>query len=253
MTKKLLSPSDPPPVEYIAPTTRPDILLICEHAGLAIPRALGRLGLGDDLDLSLQHIAWDIGAGAVARGLAGLLGAGLILQNYSRLVIDCNRALTSPQSIPAVSDHIAIPGNVDLTAEEITARETEIFRPYDDLCHQVLEQNQVRFVIALHSFTPEMDGVMRPWHISFLYNKGETYARKFAQAIASTNPHLNIGFNVPYQVRPGHDWFILAHAEPRGVPYVLIEIRNDQIRQDADIKAWATRLNTATLAYMDAG
>ena len=250
---QLLSSSDPPPIEYIAPTKRPDILLICEHAGLAIPRALGRLGIADDLDLAEQHIAWDIGAGAVARGLAGFLGAGLILQNYSRLVIDCNRALTSPQSIPEVSDHIAIPGNVGLTAEEITARETEIFRPYDDLCHQVLEQTQVRFVIALHSFTPEMDGVMRPWHISFLYNKGEIYARKFAEAIASANPHLNIGFNVPYQVRPGHDWFILAHAEPRRMPYVLIEIRNDQIRQDADIEAWATRLNTATLDYMDAG
>ena len=251
MTKKLLSPSDPPPVEYIAPIKRPDILIICEHAGLAIPRALGRLGIADDLDLAEQHIAWDIGAGAVARGLAERLGAGLILQNYSRLVIDCNRALTSPQSIPEVSDHIPIPGNVDLAAEEITARQTEIFRPYDDLCHQVLEQTQVRFVIALHSFTPEMDGVARPWHISFLYNKGETYARKFAQAIA--NPHLNIGFNVPYQVRPGHDWFILTHAEPRKIPHVLIEIRNNQLRQDADIKAWATRLQTATLDYMDAG
>ena len=251
MTKKLLSPSDPPPVEYIAPIKRPDILIICEHAGLAIPQKLGRLGIADDLDLAEQHIAWDIGAGAVARGLARLLGAGLILQNYSRLVIDCNRALTSPQSIPEVSDHIPIPGNVDLTAEEITARQTEIFRPYDDLCHQVLEQTQVRFVIALHSFTPEMDGVARPWQISFLYNKGEIYAQKFAKAIASTNPHLNIGFNVPYQVRPGHDWFILTHAEPRKIPHVLIEIRNDQIRQDADIKAWATKLHTTTLSYMN--
>ena len=253
MTKKLLSLKDPPPVEYIAPTTRPDILIICEHAGLAIPQRLGRLGLANDLDLSEQHIAWDIGAGAVARGLAGLLGAGLILQNYSRLVIDCNRALGAPQSIPEVSDHIAIPGNIGLTGAEIAARETEIFRPYDDLCYRVLEQGQVRFVIALHSFTPEMDGVVRPWHISFLYNQGETHARKFAKAIASADPRFNIGFNVPYQVRPGHDWFVLAHAEPREVPHVLIEMRNDQLRHESDIEAWATRLEVAVLAYMGAG
>ena len=240
MTKKLLSSSDPPPVEYIAPTKRPDILIICEHAGLAIPQKLGRLGIADDLDLAEQHIAWDIGAGAVARGLAKLLGAGLILQNYSRLVIDCNRALTSPQSIPEVSDHIAIPGNVGLTTEEITARQTEIFRPYDDLCHQILEQNQTRFLIALHSFTPKMNGITRPWHLSFLYNKGEIHARDFAKAIASINPHLNIGFNVPYQIRQGHDWLILAHAEPRNIPYVLIEIRNNHRARWSAILAYAT-------------
>ncbi|MGB2097938.1 MAG: N-formylglutamate amidohydrolase, partial [Candidatus Puniceispirillales bacterium] len=104
----LLSSDEPPASEYLAPTTCPDILIICEHAGCIIPRSLNRLGLDPECALEKQHIAWDIGAKAVAMGMAEQLGAGFIWQNYSRLVIDCNRPPHSATSIPAISDHIPI-------------------------------------------------------------------------------------------------------------------------------------------------
>lgn len=242
----LLSADDPPAVEYLEPTSCPDVLIICEHAGLAIPHSLGRLGLDSQLDLAEQHIAWDIGAKAVAAGLAKTLGAGFIWQNYSRLIIDCNRVPLSAQSIRQESDHIVIPGNQKLSHEEQNARVNEIFMPYDRLCQRKMARENIKLTISMHSFTPQMDGQFRPWNMSFLYRDGEHYARQMAGIILAAEQHLDIGFNEPYQVNEETDWFVMQHAEPKGIAHLLIEIRNDQLRTDADISVWVDRLAKAT-------
>jgi predicted N-formylglutamate amidohydrolase len=247
----LLTADDPPAAEYMPPTTCPECLIICEHAGLAMPRALGRLGLDPHLDLAEQHIAWDIGAKAVASGLAQTLGAGFIWQNYSRLLIDCNRVPHSPQSIRQDSDHIPIPGNHDLTMAEKTARVDEIFKPYDNLCRREMARDNIKLTISMHSFTPQMDGEERSWNMSFLYREGAQYARQMAAIISSSEPDLHIGFNVPYQVNEDTDWFVMQHAEPKGIAHLLIELRNDQLRQPADIDIWVSRLAKATLTMLD--
>ena len=82
-------------------------LLVCDHYGRQIPPQLGDLGLpGDELT---RHIAWDIGIAGVAERLSDLLGAHLIAQRYSRLVIDCNRPPSAESSIPLVSENTTIP------------------------------------------------------------------------------------------------------------------------------------------------
>lgn len=242
----LIGADDPPVAEYLPPTYCPQLLLICEHAGLAIPKSLGRLGLDPQLDLAEQHIAWDIGAKAVALGLAEHLGAGFIWQNYSRLLIDCNRRPLSAQSIRQDSDHIPIPGNHGLTAAEKAARVEDIFMPYDALCQRHMARQDITLTISIHSFTPEMDGEKRPWDMSLLYREGEQYAKQMAAILAASEPDLHIGFNVPYQVTEDTDWFVTQYAEPRGISHLLIEIRNDQLRSEAGIKTWVERLTQAT-------
>jgi predicted N-formylglutamate amidohydrolase len=59
-----------------------------------------------------RHIALDIGIAGLGRLLADALDATLIQQNYSRLVIDCNRPLDAATSISDISEHTPIPGNV---------------------------------------------------------------------------------------------------------------------------------------------
>ena len=76
------------------------------------------------------HIAWDIGLAGVAHLLADALDAVLIRQNYSRLVVDCNRPPGSPASMPELSELTAIPGNTGLSEAARAAREREIFWPY---------------------------------------------------------------------------------------------------------------------------
>ena len=74
------------------------------------PRALGTLGLAP-VDLQ-RHIAWDPGAADVAVGLKAELGGDLVLQRFSRLVIDCNRAPELSDAITTLSEDTEIPGNV---------------------------------------------------------------------------------------------------------------------------------------------
>ena len=128
MTLRILAPDEPPPVLSRRRDGRSLYVIAVDHASRRIPRCLGSLGLSE-VDLK-RHIAWDIGALAVAEGVSEALDAPLVAQNYSRLVIDCNRRAGEPTSIPVVSESTSIPGNVDLPDEQIAARQREIFEPY---------------------------------------------------------------------------------------------------------------------------
>lgn len=236
----LLDPAvDPAPVEQVAATARPDLLFVCEHAGRLIPRSLGDLGLAPgEID---RHIAWDIGAEGVARRLAAALGAGLILQRYSRLVIDCNRPPLGMQSVPETSDGTEIPGNRNLSDGAGAARVAAIFRPFAEACEVAIADRRIRAAYSIHSFTPRMNGFTRPWHIGFCSRQagsGSALARRFGAA----HPALTVAENQPYQIDDETDWFIPRVVEPRGIAHALIEIRNDQIADEEGQTLWAGRL-----------
>ena len=146
----LLSDLDPNPVELVNETSKAPVLLLCEHAGRVIPKTLGTLGLNEKALMS--HISWDIGAEALARNLANRLNAPLILQSYSRLVIDCNRPPGSPESILEVSDGIEIEVNKKLSLRERKAREKAIFAPMDEAINEAFSASQRRAAFSIHSF-----------------------------------------------------------------------------------------------------
>src|SRR3972149_6211381 len=123
----LPAPGAPPPFEVVNRDGSARAVLICDHAGRAIPRALGHLGL-DEAALA-RHIAWDIGIADVTRRLAKALDAVAVLAGYSRLVIDCNRRLDDPTSIAQESDGVAVPGNRGLTAADRARRAAARFAP----------------------------------------------------------------------------------------------------------------------------
>ena len=123
----LLAPDEPSPVTVERPQGASPFFLACEHAGKRIPRRLGNLGL-DDYHLG-RHIAWDIGAEAVALGLSERLDATLVSQAYSRLVIDCNRDPLVETSIVTVSEATRIPGNHGIPAAEANSGPTRFSIP----------------------------------------------------------------------------------------------------------------------------
>jgi len=241
--KALLAHGEPEPVTVYNSQGRSPFLLVADHAGHAIPRALGRLGL-DPADLK-RHIAYDIGIAGVARLLGSALGAMLIQQNYSRLVIDCNRPLTAPSSIPAVSETTPIPGNADVSEADRAARTKEIFAPYHERIETEIKLRQrVRrptVLIALHSFTPAFKGVKRPWHAAVLYNRDPRLSRHL-MAVLKRERGLVIGNNEPYQVSDVTDYTIPEHGERRGLPHTLIEIRQDLIAEERGQNTWGLRL-----------
>ena len=239
----LLGPRDPRTVSLVNPTGASPFLLIGDHAGRAIPEALGELGLSQED--RVRHIAWDIGVQALGEAMAGSLNAVFIAQTWSRLVIDCNRDPERPDAIPEVSDGSTIAGNADLTPEERAARIHEIHTPYQEAIAAELrrrsDEGRETILVALHSFTPRMGGFDRPWDAGVLHDDGDTtFALSMLKHMKAT-PGLTIGDNEPYRM-DGIDYTVPRHAFSAGLPYVELEIRQDHLRTDEGVAEWSDRL-----------
>lgn len=238
----LLAPDEPPPVELDREGGTSPFVILCDHAGNRLPRALGNLGLAD-AELS-RHIAWDIGASGVAALLGARLNAVVVRQRYSRLAIDCNRSPDHVDSIAERSEATTIPGNIGLDAAARGARRRAIFTPYHDAIAAVLDGREKSgrrtIVVAQHSFTPVYHGVARPWQVGMLYNREPRLARALGDLVRAEG--FIVGDNEPYQLSPTSDYTIPAHAEGRGLAYVEIELRQDLIAGDEGQAEWAERL-----------
>lgn len=251
----LLGPLDPGPVEIFLPASASPFLLIADHAGRSIPAALGTLGLSAaDLE---RHIAWDIGVAEMALQLSAHLNAALIMQNYSRLVIDCNRPLDAPDSIASLSEDIQIPGNQHITAPAVEQRIAAVFQPYHAAIVNALTvrtaARRPTVLISLHSFTPVYRGVARPWHAGVLYNRDRRLAHALLTLLRA-EPGLVVGDNEPYSVSDASDYSVPVHAEQRGLLHVEIEIRQDLIEDAQGQAAWAQRFaRLLPLALAQAG
>jgi predicted N-formylglutamate amidohydrolase len=242
-TGALLAADEPLPYEVSGHDARSRFVIGCDHAGRRLPRQLGSLGLSPaDLD---RHIAWDIGAAGVARRLATVLDAFVVCQRYSRLVIDCNRPLASPESIATLSENTTIPGNLDVSPAEAARRAREIFHPYHDQIRAELDRRRQAgrpsVFVAIHSFTPVFKQWSRPWHAGVLYNRDARLAEPMLRLLRAEGD-LAVGCNEPYAASEQTDFSIVHHGEQRGIPQVELEVRQDLIADQAGQTAWAERL-----------
>lgn len=240
---RLLDSDEPHPVDCRRLDGASDIFLTCDHAGRHLPRRLGDLGLGGaDLE---RHIAWDIGAAAMAGRMSDILGAALVMQRYSRLVIDCNRPPSAPTSIATVSEGTEVPGNSGLEPHHAHARLREIFDPYHDRIDAELELRRRAMrrtvLVSVHSFTPVFHGERRPWHLGLLYNRDPGYAHHLNDELEGSG--LIVGHNEPYAVSDVTDYTIPVHGERRAIPHVMIEVRQDLIEKEQGQDEWADRLS----------
>ncbi len=236
----LLQANDVHPVGQLCQHANTPILLVCEHAGYHIPSLLGTLGLSQE---ALQSdLGWDIGALAVAQELAKNLPAELIYQRYSRLVVDCNRPLDSPALMSDVSEEIPVPGNRCLSDAQREQRIFEIWHPFSHAIARALDDRAQRSVptvlVCIHSFTPTLYGVDRPWHIGLLFNRNDELATMLDHHLRIEAPDTVIGLNEPYVVADDDDNTIPRFGEARGILHVLIEIRNDLIREAGGQSRW---------------
>jgi predicted N-formylglutamate amidohydrolase len=239
----LLAADEPPAVFAERREGRSDFVIAVDHASPRIPRALEDLGLPQS-ELR-RHIAWDVGALGVARELAGLVDAPLVAQNYSRLVIDCNRDPRVDTSIPRWSEWIEIPGNANLSPAEAAARHAEIFAPYHDHLRALLEERRgagrATILVAQHSMTDVFKGVRREMDAAILYNRDRRFAGLVLEELRLERG-LIVADNQPYFVSDATDYTIPRHGEARGLPHVEIEIRQDLVGSVAGQAEWARRL-----------
>jgi predicted N-formylglutamate amidohydrolase len=246
---RLLAADEPPPFLEQNVEGRSNFIIAVDHAGARIPRRLDNLGIpASELK---RHIAWDIGALAVARQVAAALDAPLVAQNYSRLVIDCNRDPLVASSIPTKSEATEIPGNIGLSEEQIAARRAEIFEPYHHRLRALLDARRAAgrpaILVSQHSMTDTYHGVRREMHGAVLYNRDRRFAGLVLDALRR-EPNLIIADNEPYFVSDETDYTIPRHGEARGLPHVEIEIRQDLVSEAAGQSEWARRITAALKA-----
>jgi len=240
----LLMPGEPPAALVANATGGSPFVLVCDHASNRVPARLGTLGL-DPARLA-EHIGWDPGALAVARGLAAELDAPLVASGYSRLVIDCNRPLESPESIPEQSDGVPVPGNRGLSPQQRALRVDTLFRPYHDAIARLLDDRLQRptLLLSVHSFTPILAGKERPWHVGISARGDRRLARPLIRALAARQD-VTVGDDEPYPIDDEHDFTLPASGEARSIPCAMIEIRQDGIAAAGGAAAWASRLAAA--------
>jgi predicted N-formylglutamate amidohydrolase len=218
------------------------LILLCDHAGNAIPPAYGTLGLPPEQ--LLRHIAYDIGAAHVTRRLAAALGAPALLTRYSRLLIDPNRGADDPTLIMRLSDGAVIPGNRRLDDAERERRTSLYYAPYHRAIAAVIDRclasGTPPMLLSIHSFTESWKETPRPWHVGVLWDRDLRLARPLLEALYAEGD-LIVGDNEPYSGQLEGDC-LWQHATCRGLVNALIEIRQDLIRDAAGQEAWARRL-----------
>lgn len=217
-------------------------LVTCDHASNRVPDCIngGSLGISAaDMD---RHIAYDIGAAGVTRRLAERLEAPAILSDFSRLVIDPNRGEDDPTLVMKLYDSTVIPANREVDAAEIERRLDAFHRPYHAALEALAARRADTVICAIHSFTPRLFGRGdRPWQIGVLYSHLDPRLALVLLERLRAEGDLVVGENEPYGGHLEGD-SIDRHALRQGRPNVLIEIRHDLIRGEADQIAWADRL-----------
>ncbi|MEM7357507.1 MAG: N-formylglutamate amidohydrolase [Pseudomonadota bacterium] len=223
------------------------IFVFADHASNAIPADYNDLGLPEDV--LETHIAWDIGAGALATRIAETLNGTLFTCTYSRLIIDPNRSLATKDLIPATSDQIPIPGNQMLSEAERKERIERLYVPYHNQLAASIDAFTPRaplpFVVSVHSFTKRMMGAVedRPWNVGMLWRQDEASANTVIEWLRK-NTDWAIGSNEPYDARE-FNYSIDRHVGAKDIKHLTFEVRQDMLMSDQSVDSVAAALSEA--------
>ena len=224
---------DEKPYRQVGEAGPAELMCVADHASNFVPEGIE---LGIDPKLLDEHIAVDIGVSGVADRLARRHGIPAHIATVSRLVCDLHREEDEAAVVPTESDGHLIPGNIGANIER---RMALYHRPYHNALGEMIERVRPKLLLAVHSFTPELatSSQERPWEIGLLYNQDDRAARHAIRLFGEQG--LTVGDNEPYsgkQLNATMD----RHAEARGIPYLTLEIRQDQIATEAGQARWAT-------------
>jgi predicted N-formylglutamate amidohydrolase len=217
-------------------SSRDELVLTCEHAGNRIPSGYAKLFRGADAEqLLASHRGWDPGALTLARRCERELGRPLHAVTWSRLFVEANRSPTNrriwsrfTQSLPKEE------------RERILAR---WWRPHRKIVEDAVEAEIARgrrvVHVAVHSFTPELDGVVRNADIGLLYDSRRKHeselCRRWTAALHNLDPTLRVRFNYPYSGASDglSTWLRKRHPQTR---YLGVELEINQALVGA--KGW---------------
>jgi predicted N-formylglutamate amidohydrolase len=212
------------------------LLITCEHAGNDVPAEYGGLFEGRRALLA-THRGWDPGALVLARDLAAAFQSPLFFTETTRLLIDVNRSLRTPDLHSEITKALPM-----AQRREIVRRYWQPHRERVEgwVRSEVAEGHRVVH-IASHSFTPELHGHVRTADVGFLYDPrrpGEVdLCRRWIAALRELRPDLRLRRNYPYLGRSDGLTFRLRR-EYTPERYVGIELEVNQQFVERGGPAW---------------
>lgn len=241
---------DHPPFTFLPGNEAGGLLILADHASNRVPPPYGDLGL--PASQFARHIAYDIGSSTMTRRLSQLTGAPALMTEFSRLLIDANRGEDDPTLVMRLSDGAIVPGNAAVDAAERQRRIERFHRPYHGAIAATLDRmlatGVVPVIVSLHSFTPAWKGVARPWDMAILWDNDD---RLVTPALAAFRARgLSVGDNQPYDGALRNDT-LYHHGTARGLPHILIEVRQDHIGDEEGANRWAETIFEVLTPLLD--
>ena len=173
-------------------------LLTCEHGGNQIPEPYRKLFATTSARRALEtHRGYDLGALRMAKALAQRFGVELFASETSRLLVDLNRSLGHPRLFSEFS------APLDQAARQVVLE--RYYWPHRQRVEQAIAEHRRSGVvhIAIHSFTPELNGELRRAEVGLLYDPASSGERRFCErwqrGLAERGGQLRVRRNYPYR------------------------------------------------------
>ena len=202
------------------------LVLTCEHGGNRIPRPYAHLFRGS-ARLLASHRGWDRGALQLARLLSHELRRPLLAVPWSRLFVEANRSPGNRR----IWSHLT----KDLPYEERQQILDRWWRPHREQVESAIADAIARghrvVHVAVHSFTPELDGEVRNADVGLLYDSRRkqeaAFSRGWATALRGIDPALRVRLNYPYAGAADGltTWLRRRHPQSR---YLGVELEINQ-------------------------
>ncbi len=217
------------------------VLITCEHATQRLPE--GWEWPDADQRLVGTHWAYDLGASEIVHELAAELGCAAVLSNFTRLLIDPNRELSSTTLFRPDAEGQPVELNQALDDHERERRIDGFYRPY----HEAIARTAAAFtghtMLSVHTFTPEYEGQIREVEFGVLFDSKENEAKSFGEALVAAG--FTIEYNEPWSGKNGLMYSVEHHANTNGKIGLEIEVRQDR----AVDPAYRQKLVRAIAAY----
>lgn len=208
--------------------------LSCEHGGNKIPAEYASLFKNGE-DLLASHRGWDLGALELFKTMHSESTSYSIFSETSRLLVDLNRSLNRRTLFSEFTKKLS-----KEEKEEILHQFYHPFRnAFGKSAQKVIEKGNQIFHVSVHSFTPELNGVVRNADIGLLYHPAhgdeKQWAIRWKSELEKEFPDFKIRFNYPYLGKiDGH----VANLRKRfGYNYSGIELEmNNKYGTDKKVK-----------------
>jgi len=173
------------------------LLLTCEHGGRRIPAEYRTLFRGAEKVLA-SHRGWDPGALPLARIVAKRLRLPLLDVEWSRLLVEANRAPTNRRIWSSYTAGLPRSERLQILDKYWWPHRREV----EERVAALSARGRRVLHVAVHSFTPVLDGQVRDADIGLLYDPRRpaerAIARRWKAILEELDPSLRVRFNYPY-------------------------------------------------------